>query len=131
MIIYLNTHAGLEQIRKKADADETKRGPIAMIVGPTDVGKSTVCKLLLNYAVRMDAVSGVIINTRGWVKVQGYQMLIHAAKAFEVDLIIVLDQERLYNELGMERSRLARVESRDQKIRKYFYGSSFISTHLK
>nr|CAG4640225.1 EOG090X0A5X [Daphnia pulex]SVE85019.1 EOG090X0A5X [Daphnia pulex] len=53
MIIYLNTHAGLEQIRKKADADETKRGPIAMIVGPTDVGKSTVCKLLLNYAVRM------------------------------------------------------------------------------
>ena len=26
-------------------------------------------------------------------------MLIHAAKAFEVDLIIVLDQERLYNEL--------------------------------
>ncbi|EFX76711.1 hypothetical protein DAPPUDRAFT_248652 [Daphnia pulex] len=51
MIIYLNTHAGLEQIRKKADADETKRGPIAMIVGPTDVGKSTVCKLLLNYAM--------------------------------------------------------------------------------
>ena len=26
-------------------------------------------------------------------------MLIHAAKAFEVDVIIVLDQERLYNEL--------------------------------
>ncbi|EFX89485.1 protein CLP1 homolog [Daphnia pulex] len=221
MIIYLNTHAGLEQIRKKADADETKRGPIAMIVGPTDVGKSTVCKLLLNYAVRMgrrpiyvdldvgqgqlsipgtigamaierpadveegfsqvcpliyhygykepgsnvmlynllvtklaqtvaermeanrqNAVSGVIINTCGWVKGQGYQMLIHAAKAFEVDLIIVLDQERLYNELVrdlpetvkvvfqpksggvVERSRQARVESRDQKIREYFYGSA-------
>ena len=43
----------LPQIRKKADADETKRGPIAMIVGPTDFGKSTVCMLLLNYAVRM------------------------------------------------------------------------------
>lgn len=26
-------------------------------------------------------------------------MLIHTAKAFDVDLIIVLDQERLYNEL--------------------------------
>ena len=24
-----------------------------MVVGPTDVGKSTVCQLLLNYAVRM------------------------------------------------------------------------------
>ncbi|EFX62983.1 hypothetical protein DAPPUDRAFT_119643 [Daphnia pulex] len=199
MIIYLNTHAGLEQIRKKADADKTKRGPIAMIIGPTDVGKSTVCKLLLNYAVRMgrrdnfpfhallvqwqlnvllmlkkdfpktgsnvmlynllvtklaqtvaermeanrqNAVSRVIINTCGWVKGQGYQMLIHAAKAFEVDLIIVLDQERLYNELVrdlpetvkvvfqpksgrvVERSRQARVESRDQKIREYFYGSA-------
>jgi polynucleotide 5'-kinase involved in rRNA processing len=49
--------------------------------------------------VCLDAVSGVIINTCGWVKGQGYQLLIHAAKAFEVDLIIVLDQERLYNEL--------------------------------
>lgn len=26
-------------------------------------------------------------------------MLVHAAKAFEVDVVIVLDQERLYNEL--------------------------------
>ena len=25
-----------------------------MITGPTDVGKSTLCKLLLNYAARMD-----------------------------------------------------------------------------
>jgi len=33
------------------------------------------------------------------VKGEGYKLLIHAAKAFEVDTIIVLDQERLYNEL--------------------------------
>ena len=25
-----------------------------MVTGPTDVGKSTLCKLLLNYAVRME-----------------------------------------------------------------------------
>ena len=24
-----------------------------MLVGPTDVGKSTICKILLNYAVKM------------------------------------------------------------------------------
>ena len=53
MNIYLNTHAGLEQMRKKAEMDGSKRGPITLVVGPTDVGKSTVCKLLLNYAVRM------------------------------------------------------------------------------
>ena len=33
------------------------------------------------------------------MKGQGYQLLIHAAKTFKVDFIIVLDQERLYNEL--------------------------------
>ena len=47
----------------------------------------------------LDAVSGVVINTCGWVKAKGYQMLVHAAKAFEVDVVIVLDQERLFNEL--------------------------------
>ncbi len=36
-------------------------------------------------------------------------MLIHAAKAFEVDLIIVLDQERLYNELTRDLPGFVRV----------------------
>jgi polyribonucleotide 5'-hydroxyl-kinase len=44
-------------------------------------------------------VSGVIINTCGWVKGDGYKQLTHVAQAFEVDIILVLDQERLYNEL--------------------------------
>lgn len=43
--------------------------------------------------------SGVIINTCGWVKGDGYKQLTHVAQAFEVDIILVLDQERLYNEL--------------------------------
>lgn len=45
------------------------------------------------------AASGVVINTCGWVKDEGYKSLTHVAQAFEVDVIIVLDQERLYNEL--------------------------------
>ncbi|KAG8233599.1 hypothetical protein J437_LFUL001010 [Ladona fulva] len=52
MVMYLNAHAAMEQLRRKAES-EGGRGPIAMVVGPTDVGKSTVCRLLLNYAVRM------------------------------------------------------------------------------
>ena len=28
-------------------------GPVTMVVGPTDVGKSTLCRLLSNYAVRI------------------------------------------------------------------------------
>ena len=60
MIMYLQLHAGLEQMRKNADEFSKKktegeicRGPVVMIVGPTDSGKTTLCKLLLNYAVRM------------------------------------------------------------------------------
>lgn len=222
MVMYLNAHACLERLRKQADEGlgkgEERRGPVTMIVGPMDVGKSTVCRILLNYAVRMGrrplfvdldigqgaiaipgaigtvlvertasvdegfsqeaplvynfgnvspnsnmtlynilvsrmaqtvqekivsnrkvAASGVVINTCGWVKGDGYRSLTHVAQSFEVDIIIVLDQERLYNELVqdipfikvvflpksggvVERTRAMRISARDDRIREYFYG---------
>ncbi|XP_022915312.1 protein CLP1 homolog [Onthophagus taurus] len=219
MVIYTNCHAALEKMRINAEKDN-KKGPTTMIVGPMDVGKSTLCRILLNYAVRMSRrpifvdldvgqgqisipgtigallierpasidegfsqeaplvyhfgnktpsantalfnmiltqlattvkerievnkktkMSGVIINTCGWIKGEGYKSLLHAATVFEVDVILVLDQERLYNELVrdipnfvkvvllpksggvVERSKSARSETRDQRIREYFYGS--------
>lgn len=218
MLLYLNTHVALEQMRVQAER-EGERGPRVLVAGPSDVGKSTLCRLLLNYAVRIGrrpamveldvgqgsvsvpgtvgalcverpadveegfstqapliyhfgsttpgtniklynkltsrlaqvfnlrcdsnrraAVSGCIINTCGWVKGGGYQAIIHAASAFEVDVVIVLDQERLYNDLhrdlphfvhtillpksggASERSKECRRESRDQRVREYFYG---------
>ncbi|KAL8576254.1 hypothetical protein ACOMHN_006177 [Nucella lapillus] len=218
MVMYLNTHEAFEQLRQKADLEGT-RGPRVLVVGPTDVGKSTVCRLLINYAVRRgrspiladldvgqgqisvpgtlgavvmehtaDVVegyvktaplvfhfghkspsdnitlfntlisrmaevinirceqsqkvnsSGVVINTGGWVRGAGYDALKHAAGAFEVDIILVLDQERLYSQLRgdlpefvkvvllpksggvVERSQHARAEARDMKNREYFYG---------
>lgn len=33
--------------------EKDTQGPISMVVGPTDVGKTTICRLLLNYAVRL------------------------------------------------------------------------------
>lgn len=48
----MNVHAALEQQRVAAEKEGT-RGPVTMVVGPGDVGKSTLVKLLLNYAVRM------------------------------------------------------------------------------
>ncbi len=75
MITYANVHAGLEELRQAAEnagpaaaanqtsggpaggdgasADVSGKGPVVLVVGPTDVGKSTLCRLLLNYAVRM------------------------------------------------------------------------------
>lgn len=220
MVQYLNSHSALEALRDKAEEKNT-RGPIVMVVGPTDVGKTTVCRLFLNYAVRqgrspfyvdldpgqgnisipgtisallverpasvesgfsqkaplvfhyghkspgdnmalyknvtsrladvmLDAlnsnkkarVSGMVINTCGWVKGGGYKYILHAAKEFEVGAVFVLDQERLYNELlrdmpnfvkvvflpksggVVERPKNLRAETRDFKIREYFYGGS-------
>ena len=192
-----------------------------MIVGPKDVGKSTVSEILLNYAVRMGRrpifvdldvgqgsigvsgsigavlverpaaieesgfsdtapfilhyghtspgqngplfskltrrmadvvrdrmdknrkakVSGVVINTCGWIREEGYQQIKQIAEDFEVSVILVLDQERLYNDLVrdmpefvdvvlipksggvFERSSDLRAKMRIQKVRKYFYGS--------
>lgn len=218
MVIYINTHAAIEQMREKAEKEVT-RGPRIMIVGPSDVGKSTFCTLLLNYGVRLGRapifvdldvgqgqvsipgtigafvierpadveegfsqsaplvlhyghtspaknltlynllvsrmadiinmkcdeskkanLGGVIVNTGGWVRGSGYDSLKHAAGSFEVDVIIVMDQERLYNELKrdmpdfvkivllpksggvVERNQHARSEARDAKVREYFYG---------
>ncbi|KAL7296659.1 protein CLP1 homolog [Trichogramma pretiosum] len=219
MSLYLNCHAAMERLRETAEKNDS-RGPILMVVGPCDVGKSTLCRLLLNYAVRMGRrpiyvdldvgqghiaipgtvgallverqsnvvdgfnqqaplvfhyghkspqtnivlynllvtrlaevcsgrlqgnkkakASGIVINTCGWVKGGGYKILTHAAQAFEVDSILVLDQERLYNDLArdmpdfvkvvflpksggiVERSQAERKDSREQSIREYFYGS--------
>ncbi|XP_064613711.1 polyribonucleotide 5'-hydroxyl-kinase Clp1-like isoform X2 [Liolophura sinensis] len=219
MVMYVNTHAALEQMRIKAET-EIGRGPRVMVVGPTDVGKSTLCRLLLNYAVRVGRapvfvdldvgqgqvsipgtigalvversadveegfsetaplvyhyghnspsdnlalyhmlitcmadvinvrceqnkkanVSGVIVNTGGWIRGGGYHALIHTAGAFEVDVVVVLDQERLYSELSrdmpdfvkvvllpksggvVERGSQTRTEAREGKIREYFYGN--------
>ncbi|CAH0389272.1 unnamed protein product [Bemisia tabaci] len=228
MMFYLNCHACLEQLRQKAEQDNT-RGPVTMIVGPVDVGKSTLCRILLNYAVRMGGqgrrpifvdldvgqgsisvpgtigalmverpasptegfsvqaplvyqyghvsmqknpslynmlvsrlaevvqdrmqankkanVSGVIINTCGWTKDSGYKILTHIAQAFEVDVILVLDQERLFNELVrdmpsfvkvvllpksggvVERPKSYRMEARDGRVRQYFYGTTSLPLH--
>jgi len=218
MILYLNAHGGLETLRRTAESDG-KRGPIAMIVGPTDVGKTTLSRILINYAVRLGRcpiyvdldvgqgsisvpgtvgamlierpasveegfiqqapmvyffgqkspqtnvplynllisklaetvheriesnrkakASGVVINTCGWIKGEGYGVLTHIAQAFEVDVVIVLDTERLYMQMKIdmpsfvkvlflpksggvvERNNAARQESRDQRLREYFYG---------
>lgn len=43
-------------MRQTAEQNDTK-GPIIVIVGPTDVGKSTLSRMLLNYAVRMGGLS--------------------------------------------------------------------------
>ena len=78
MVQYLNVSFAIEGLRKKAEERENQvdnqgnpldarvrfyysitevydifKGPRVMVVGGTDVGKTTLCRLLLNYAVRL------------------------------------------------------------------------------
>ncbi|GBM49856.1 Polyribonucleotide 5'-hydroxyl-kinase Clp1 [Araneus ventricosus] len=219
MILNVVLHASLEERRLQAEA-ENKKGPVTLVVGPTDVGKSTLCRLLLNYAVRLgrrplfidldvgqnsisipgtigvltvekpaDIVSGfddqavqvyefgykspghniilyflllkrlgqilrsglrqtnqnvrnsgVIINSCGWVRGHGYDAITLVAMNFEIDILCVLQEERLYLQLQrdmpscvkmifipkldgvVERSRPVRSQSREARVREYFYG---------
>jgi polyribonucleotide 5'-hydroxyl-kinase len=52
MIFYLNIHTALEQMRVAAESSG-QMGPRVLIVGPDDVGKSTLSRMLLNWAVRV------------------------------------------------------------------------------
>ncbi|KAJ1982454.1 Cleavage polyadenylation factor subunit clp1 [Dimargaris verticillata] len=48
---YLNLHTALAQQRTAATASQGS-GPVVLVLGPTDAGKSSLSKILLNYAVR-------------------------------------------------------------------------------
>ena len=187
MTFYINLSKYLDDLRVSAQ-DRDQRGPTIMIVGPSDCGKSTLCRILLNYAVRLGRTpifvdldpgqgcigiaatlgaitverptdiedgyslaapivyhfghtspdgnitlyntiikslakavdlkleadkkvkySGVVINTCGWVKSHGYQAIVKASQDFKVDIIAVLDQERLYNELNRDVGKSVKV----------------------
>lgn len=51
MTSYLNTHLALEQLRQKAK-DEINLGPRVLVIGPHDVGKTSLCKILVSYSLR-------------------------------------------------------------------------------
>ncbi|CAL1262692.1 unnamed protein product [Larinioides sclopetarius] len=211
-------HLSLEEHRKYADKNGGK-GPIVLIAGPTDVGKSTLTRSLLNYATSLGrkplyidldvgqssisipgtigvlpvdepgdickgfndgnssvyffgykspglnmllyyllikkmgetlnnrlsssqniSSSGVIVDTCGWVTGGGYKSIVLAAKSFDVNLLLVLANKRLYADLRedlpnieirflhklrgvVERSKGVRAERRDNLVHEYFYGS--------
>lgn len=54
MFIY-NNDSTIRTLQRRREAQTAGGpGPRVMVVGPTDTGKSTVCRILLNYAVRSE-----------------------------------------------------------------------------
>lgn len=182
---------------------DKSEGPRVMIVGPSDVGKSSLSKILINYASRagwsplfvdldlgqnaislpgtiaaapiehpldpfaeggfvnsemplayyfgdvtvnqnseehykfqvekiadmLDARneknkharnSGVIVNTMGWIDGLGFDLLLHARKALNIDVVICLGQERLFQSLSKvmekENQRMKTSQSSSKKM---------------
>ncbi|GIX74458.1 protein CLP1 homolog [Caerostris extrusa] len=84
--------------------------------------------------------SGVIVDTCGWVTGDGYRSIVLAAKSFDINVLIVVEDKNLHKNLkkdlpnkdirfipklsgAVERSRSTRTERRSTLIHEYFYGS--------
>lgn len=91
--------------------------------------------------------SGVIINTCGWVEgSEAYDIIFHIAKAFRVDVILVMNNDKLYAGLVglssqgvtvvklptsggiVRRDQQHRRRLRKNRIKEYFYGRTYITT---
>lgn len=83
--------------------------------------------------------AGMVINTMGWVEGLGYELLLHSIETFNVDVVLVLGQEKLWSMLKnslkgkdivklhksggvVSRSVKIRQRARSNRIREYFYG---------
>jgi len=90
---------------------------------------------------------GAIINSAGWVDGTGYELLLHQVAEFEVDVIVVIGDDRLHSQLTahamaqaatskqpqviklgksggvITRSAPSRQQARSSRINEYFYGA--------
>ncbi|GAM21773.1 hypothetical protein SAMD00019534_049480, partial [Acytostelium subglobosum LB1] len=219
MLAYSKIHKDIDNHRT-AVIDTRDQGPRVLIAGPTDVGKSTLCKILLGYSARLGfapcfvdldpgqggvtlpgalcativdkpvdieeglsnsvpfvqfyghtsldlnpnlykaqiqslalsidkrcekdnnaRVSGIVVNTCGWIEGLGYEVLRTSITLLRINMIVVIDNEKLYSELAREysspemkvmklpksggvflRSSTFRKNTRNLRIREYFYG---------
>lgn len=82
----------------------------------------------------------MIINTSGLIRDEGYKSIVHAAREFDVNMILVIDQERLCVDLKKDltdsikvlsipksggvvpKSQELRTNTKNTRIREYFYG---------
>lgn len=52
MPFYLNVHSAINKLREKALLQKTF-GPSVLITGSINSGKSTLCRILVNYSVKL------------------------------------------------------------------------------
>ena len=192
-----------QQEKKENDGvrQKSSAGPRVLIVGPADVGKSSLSKILINYAARQawsplfidldlgqNAISvpgtisaapidhpinpfedgahvksemplsyffgdvtvtenskehykflvekiaemmearnskneharhsGCIVNTMGWIEGLGLELILHAVKSLEIDTVLCLGQERLFQTLSKQFAKDAALAQQQQQKNK-------------
>jgi polyribonucleotide 5'-hydroxyl-kinase len=106
----------------------------------------------IHFKQEKEPKNGVYINTCGWIENGGYSLILHAAKSFKVDEILVMDNDLLASKLSKDfpklkiekiiksggvvsRNKTFRKSTRMNKVREYFYGMEDIlsphTLHLK
>ncbi len=87
--------------------------------------------------------SGIVVNTCGWTDGDGYELLLHAIRAFKIDVVLVIDHERLFNDIKttafpqqveciklrksggvLARDPETRRNDRQRAVREYFCGAN-------
>jgi polyribonucleotide 5'-hydroxyl-kinase len=53
--------------------------------------------------------SGIIINTCGWIDGPGFDIILYIIKAFSIDVVLVMNHDKLYSMLG------SAVDAQDNK----------------
>eukprot|EP01114_Cavostelium_apophysatum_P001760 TRINITY_DN11535_c0_g1_i1.p1 TRINITY_DN11535_c0_g1~~TRINITY_DN11535_c0_g1_i1.p1 ORF type:complete len:477 (-),score=26.17 TRINITY_DN11535_c0_g1_i1:159-1460(-) len=105
-----------------------------------NVARDLQRKITLDDSAR---IGGLIINTCGWVEGLGLDIIRHAIKVLSVNVVLVMDNDRLLNTLTNDfrgqdikfsklpcsggvvaRDKIFRKKARLQRIREYFYGAN-------
>jgi polyribonucleotide 5'-hydroxyl-kinase len=86
MVLYANTHGILEARRVESD-NLGEPAPRVVIAGPTDTGKSSLCKILLGYASRLGRKPLYVDLDigQGNITVPGMISAIHADRPYSMD----------------------------------------------
>lgn len=145
----------LRPVDIQSDFAETN-SPLAHFYGSTSVGDNTkLFRLTVDrFAADIEkrfaklpefAAYGFIANMFGWVEGVGYQMMMHCIQSLAADVVVVVGDERLFNDLRaklaaattlhppsvvyvprsggvVQRSAGRRRTARTNRIREYFYG---------
>ncbi|KYQ89926.1 hypothetical protein DLAC_08495 [Tieghemostelium lacteum] len=120
-------------------------GHTSLDVNPS-LFKAMIASLASNVERRLETseiarASGFIVNTCGWIDGLGYQILLDSIQTLKANIIVVMDNEKLYSDLANQfssggvvvkklpksggvflRSPVFRKKTRMSKIREYFYG---------